>query len=208
MITHIIKLEDGAPVGFPVLTEQLRSPMLKLNSLDQIAEAGYAPLNFLQYSPSGTPWIEKSPEATFTLEEDGWVSMEYPETQNDDADIDLCKAHLKHWTANKRYDVETDGVEVDGVEVSTDRSSQNAITKTKAAFDNGSITTIEWKNEDGSFTTHDSTSFTALADAVAAFVAKCYTAEKQAREEIEALTTINEIAAFDTDRVKEIIESL
>lgn len=109
------------------------------------------------------------------------------------------KTQLKAYAASARYDKETGGISVGGVDVRTDRESQAMINGAyNMAARDGTFTT-KWKGANGSFSTLTAATITALATAIGQHVAACFSAEADVVAQVDAgtLTTTTEInAAF------------
>jgi len=196
MITHVIKIEDGAPVDFPLTVENLNNS-IKSVSIENLENIGYAPVNYTKSNGVTEPWL-KVGEPVFTLQDSGWVDMEHPvvDKAEDEFTLDMCKNHLKHMTANYRYSYQLDGINHNGSLISTDNASLQHIASVKQSFDSANITSVNWKCQDGTFITLDSSEFSELSNSVKAFIELCFDAEKTINEEIQALSNLDDIKAY------------
>jgi hypothetical protein len=107
------------------------------------------------------------------------------------------KDELKAYAANRRYEVETGGATIGGINVATDRESQAMLNAAyNIAQGNPQFTTM-WKGADGTFNAIDAATVIALAQAVGAYVGACFGAEAAvvAKIEAETITTVAEIDA-------------
>jgi hypothetical protein len=98
----------------------------------------------------------------------------------------------------RRYDVETAGISVSGVEVRTDRESQAMLTGAWAMFRQlgAEAPAVQWKGRDG-WHSLGQAEIDAIATAVAEHVEACFAAERAHHDAICSLTTIEEVDAYD-----------
>lgn len=106
---------------------------------------------------------------------------------------------LTAYAAQKRWEMETGGIEVGGMTVYTDDRSKMMImgARIAATADPGFAT--QWKAADGSFVEIDAATIIAISDAVLAHVDACFAIEAQVLDGIgnETITSTAEIdAAF------------
>jgi len=115
------------------------------------------------------------------------------------ADVVVVTVDLKAYAAFVRYAKEIGGMEVGGVHVATDETSQAKLTGAYLKASRDATFTTDWKGTDGTFTSLDADSIIALGDAVLAHVAACFAAEKMVAAEIDtgSITTVTQVdAAF------------
>ena len=114
----------------------------------------------------------------------------------DDAST-ATKARLLAFAADKRWRVETGGITVGGVPLSTDDRSKLMITGARIKADNDPDFTTPWVAADGSVSTVNAATIIAISDAVLAHVAACFAAYDGIKADIEAgsITTAAEIDA-------------
>jgi hypothetical protein len=105
---------------------------------------------------------------------------------------------LYAYAANKRFDVETGGITVNGVAVDTSRSSQSMIDAAYSYARKNPDKTIKFKAVSG-WVSLDATTMIAIAQAVGDHVQACFAMEATVAGEIEAgtITTTAEIDAAD-----------
>lgn len=101
-------------------------------------------------------------------------------------------AELADW----RYRQEIGGVNFFGARIKTDRESQATVNSAFTSLSQGFITSIDWKAAGGVWIQLGLEQIRPIAQAVAAHVQACFTAEKNLAAEINALTTIEEVEAF------------
>lgn len=107
----------------------------------------------------------------------GWVYDEDTNTFAPPQPVQLSKDMLLAYAADRRYQIETQGMTLNGQEISTDRTTQAMLSAAyNMAKDNPNFTTM-WKGADGNFTLLDANSIIAIAQAVGARVAACFAAE-------------------------------
>lgn len=99
--------------------------------------------------------------------------------------------------ANKRWQVETDGILVAGHPIATDRESQAQLTNAYTLLKSGLIADTPWKSADGSFTLVTLPTLEPVAQAVGVHVRACFAAEKVHTEAIDALQTQPELDTYD-----------
>lgn len=108
------------------------------------------------------------------------------------------KAQLSAYATFKRYAVETGGITVEAMPISTDRQSQAMINGAYNLVQLAPASSLQFKTDSG-FVALNATQIIALATAVAVHVQKCFSAEASASAAIAAgtMTTPAEIdAAF------------
>jgi hypothetical protein len=98
-----------------------------------------------------------------------------------------------------RWERETGGTTVNGMPVATDAVSQTKYIGAVVGAQIDPNAVINWKMADGTFVSLDAQAITAVAMAVRAHVQTCFNNEAVLKEEIEAATTAEEIAAVDLD---------
>lgn len=99
--------------------------------------------------------------------------------------------------AETRYHRETAGIAVGGVLVMTDRQSQAALTGAYTSLKNGLLTSIDWKAAVGVWVSLSLAQVEPMAQAVAAHVQACFTAERAHAEAIAVLATVEAVDAYD-----------
>lgn len=97
-----------------------------------------------------------------------------------------------------RFGVETGGIVVAGVAISTDRKAQGQLTSAYVALHNQLIASVQYKLTSGWFT-FDAISITPIFEAVSLHVQTCFTLEHTHDSVIRSLTTIEDIAAYSFD---------
>jgi hypothetical protein len=99
------------------------------------------------------------------------------------------KDQLKAYAAQERFNKETGGIMVSGMPVVTDRESQGLINGAYSMATHDSTFTTKWKAGPGTFITLDAPTIIAVATAVGAHVAACFSAEATVNASINAGTT-------------------
>ena len=108
----------------------------------------------------------------------------------------LKPVELTTYSASKRYERETAGITISGMPVATDRNSQAMISGAWAIAQSDPDFTTKWKGTDGTFVELDATTITAVARAVGAHVAACFSKEADVAAGIAA-NTITTYAQID-----------
>lgn len=96
------------------------------------------------------------------------------------------KADLIAYAAAKRYAIETGGIMVGSMEVSTDRQTQQMINGAFNMAQQDAEFKTMWKGSDGSFTELDAETIIALAKAIGAHVSACFSVEATAVAKINS----------------------
>lgn len=100
---------------------------------------------------------------------------------------------LRDYAGNKRYEVESAGITVDGHAIATDVVAQGKIADCTAGFAAGNITdTVAFKCADGTFFDADQAAMDSINAGVSLHVQACYDAEKTAVTGIDAGTITTE----------------
>jgi hypothetical protein len=121
---------------------------------------------------------------------DTWVVTDKPREAIDARLLAALAAH--------RYAVETGGTTVGGVPLNTDRDTQAVLTAARTLAKEDSGYSVKWKAANGSFFTLNSATIIAAANAVAAYVQKCFSSEATVAGDIANYTTAAEVTeAFD-----------
>jgi len=94
-----------------------------------------------------------------------------------------------------RYNAEVGGIEVDGVPVRTDRVTQSILGNARQYAKEDNTFSTDWKLSDGTFVTLTAPQIIAFADAVLAHVQAQFTKEKLLNDQIDAVTTTEELKA-------------
>lgn len=110
----------------------------------------------------------------------------------------LAQAKADKKTAAKlvRQTKEGSSVLVGTVAVATDPDSQAKINGALTAMQNGFLSTVQWKGDNG-WVTLDRDAMTEVARAVALHVQRCFTWEKTVMDQIDAATTIAQVNAIN-----------
>ncbi|MBA8851177.1 hypothetical protein FHW20_002112 [Ochrobactrum intermedium] len=109
-----------------------------------------------------------------------------------------AKAALVAHVAQKRWEKEVGGIEINGLTVATDDRSKMMISGARLAAEADPGFTTRWKSG-GVFVTIDAPAVIAISNAVLAHVSACFALEAQVQADIEAgtITTVEQIdAAF------------
>ena len=99
-------------------------------------------------------------------------------------------ADLLAYTANKRWEIETGGIVINGINISTDERSQGMINRAYAYMQARNISSIKYKTENG-FIDLDFATLTTIALAVGAHVQACFSAEAEIVNQINNGVIIN-----------------
>lgn len=105
-------------------------------------------------------------------------------------------ADLVAYAANKRWEVETGGINVGGVPVATDDRSKIMIIGARVKADADANFTTQWKLPSGEFVSIDAATLIAISDAVLAHVDACFAVEGAVLTDIEG-GTITTTAQID-----------
>lgn len=95
-----------------------------------------------------------------------------------------------------RYDRETSGIVINGMNVDTSRASQSLITGAKQLADVDQGTPVDFKGANG-WVVLDSTTISAIAVSVGRYVRGCFSAEKTHYDNIMGLTSPEEVMAYN-----------
>ena len=111
------------------------------------------------------------------------------------ADLDAGKEILRDHFAERRYDFEVGGIDVNGLAVRTDRFTVERIYQARFLAKEDAAFTTDWKLGNGTFMTIDAPTIIGLSDAVTAHLKEAFTKEKVANGSIDAATTVEEVKA-------------
>lgn len=118
------------------------------------------------------------------------------EAEGDRIAVDLNRPELLEQLAQRRFDVETAGVEVAGVRIKTDRESQALVCNAFVSLTNELVPDVEFKAVSG-WVRIDTSMIRAVAKAVAAHSRAVFAAEKVVDGKIRAAATMLEVDQLD-----------
>lgn len=159
----------------------------------------------LELKRNGTPQFLVVEGSTFRLPNGDYVSPAYEGWFNDSgyelmqyvppAPEPEPEMSLVDYTANRRWQKETDGVNFYGVTIATDDRSKMMIMGARMAAENDPNFTTKWKIANETFIDLDAETLIAISDAVLAHVANCFAIEEQVLGLIQsgAVTTKEQI---------------
>ena len=111
--------------------------------------------------------------------------------------LEAARATKLAASAALRWEKETGGTTFAGMAIATDAVSQTKYIGAVVGAQIDPNAVINWKTADGTFVTLDAQAITAVAMAVRAHVQACFDREAELKAEIEAASTVEEIAAID-----------
>lgn len=107
------------------------------------------------------------------------------------------KAERIEHLAARRFDMETGGIVVNGVDIPTDRTTQDRVDQIVKAYDDGDIVgPIDFKGG-STWVSLDETALRAIKTAGAQHIQHCFTRERQLAEAINAASSVAEVVAID-----------
>jgi len=111
--------------------------------------------------------------------------------------IEDVRAEQHARLADYRWRQETGGVDLpSGQRIQTTREAQAQISSTYSSLKDGLVASADWKAE-GGWVSVTLTEFQPVAQAVADHVQRCFSAEKAVGQQIDAATTVDELAQID-----------
>lgn len=160
--------------------------------------------------PAAADWDGVRPsQGTVEISEALWREWMADQTQVLSADglslgpapvVPLTVAQLLAFAAQRRWEIETGGLDVAGQMIRTDEQSQNKITGAVSLLSaDPDVTGIDWEAQPGTWVTLDRATMIAIGIAVGRHVQRCFSALRQIQGEITAenITTTGAIdAAF------------
>lgn len=147
-------------------------------------------------------WIESNPTTEIDVKVGETIQFSNDKiliTYNYDLpDIDVFKDHVKSKVANKRWQVETGGVTIDGTGYATDRESQIKYTAVVVAISKVDPATwyIDWKTSEG-FIKLNAQQMMIIVDIIMSHIQTSFTKESEFETSINSCTTVNEVLAID-----------
>lgn len=178
---------------YPISEKEFKDRFPNIAFPNQI---NYADYGYAVVFPSPQPdraYNQSVREITPELTDKGWyeqrwevvnladtmTSEEYEEWNTNY--INNIKAEKLNQLANLRYVKETEGIEINGMKIKTDRESQALINGAYVSTIINPDFTIDWKCENG-WITLNATQISAIASNVANHVQSCFTREKALQE--------------------------
>jgi len=119
--------------------------------------------------------------------------------------VDEAKAKLKERATEKRRAKQAAGLTINGAPVDTDANSVSTMTSALVALEKGAggnpkfPASVNWRLKNGQFTQLDKSALEDIAGKVTNYVQACFDAEMTHSAAIEALTTLDELEAYDLD---------
>jgi hypothetical protein len=182
-----ITLPQPAPSGADLEQYILaRAPTDWLETMGKFKTGNTDPVLAAINSSVGTEYV---PGQTAPLNAAAPASPEY-------TSLEAVQAKKRQEIAYWRYRTEVGGVTVNGARILTDRESQAQLTGALASLQNNLITGVNWKTADGTFVSLGLLEVRAIATAVAQHVQSSFDAEKAYLEQVNACTTVEEVAAI------------
>lgn len=112
--------------------------------------------------------------------------------------LDYLKSQVKSRVAEARYFKEVSGIKLpNGSVVSTTRESQAQLSSVYSSMKNGLVTSVDWKNSDGTWSILTIVELEVIAKAVSLYVSSCFTSELTHNNDIDALTTADDLYTYD-----------
>ena len=192
-LAHYLRVSDATDTLFMVARTQITEPMPPIPTDAWMAERGFK--RIYDHKP---PLLENETYAGYTVEtgpervDRFWsVTQARPEAEF----LVLKQAEAKAALAALRWEKETAGIVLGGVEVRTDRESQAQLSSAYTSLKSGLITSTDWKGANG-WVLAGLAEIEPLAQAVAQHVAGCFATERLHAEAIDALTTAEAVAGY------------
>lgn len=107
-----------------------------------------------------------------------------------DQAVDIKKS-LQLYTAEKRWQKETGGFELNGLYIATDDRSKLMLSGARVAAEADPNFTTQWKTADGAFVSLSAPQLVAISNAVLAHVSMCFALEAQVLSQIADGTISN-----------------
>ena len=149
-------------------------------------------------SPNGV-WVEDIP--AYDALAGKWCTtwkLKLHDTYEMQEALAAAKLQKKAALAEKRWQVETAGINVNGFIIKTDRESQTQITCAMFAIERGYLTHVNWKGENG-WIEMDTSVVANLPPLVSDYVQLCFQKEKQMCDIIDSINTIEELNNIDLE---------
>lgn len=154
-------------------------------------------------SPGLTLAIEANGITLINGENDAWFASDAAAAEAVIASYDplpYARSEKKAEAAQKRWEVETGGVTINGKRFMTTREAQGTITAALIAAQTGALPPgVKWKTADGEFVPVNAQSVAGLYQAVAAHVQACFAAESALVAAIDAAATWQDVEAIDVE---------
>lgn len=110
--------------------------------------------------------------------------------------MDDLRRRKRASATHARWQHETGGISVGGVEVGTTTEDQNRISTVLAAADLGTVERVDFKADSG-WVTLSLAQIRGIAAAISSHVQACFSAERAHHEAIEALDSLESLQAYD-----------
>ncbi|MBO9766524.1 MULTISPECIES: DUF4376 domain-containing protein [Xanthomonas] len=108
------------------------------------------------------------------------------------------RAELRAAATQRRWECETGGITIGGVQVGSTTEDQNRISTVLAAADLGTVDRVDFKANSG-WVTLTLAEIRGIAAAISAHVQACFTAERAHHEAIDAIDSLEALQAYDVD---------
>ncbi|MCS3807797.1 DUF4376 domain-containing protein [Xanthomonas sp. 4461] len=125
------------------------------------------------------------------------LSLEFPEHLiGPPRTLEGLKQAAKARATQLRWECETGGVTIGGVQVGSTTEDQNRISTVLAAADLGTVDQVDFKANSG-WVTLTLAEIRGIAAAISAHVQACFSAERAHHEAIEALESLESLQSYD-----------
>ena len=169
--------------------------------LERLRKCGYYPITYIypEYDPN---FYQLQPKPALTPSEDGLAYVQDFDVV--EVDLDTAKANRKAQVTAKRWEIETGGIEFNGVQVLTAIEDQNRIASiclsaVSSKVSGTTFTPVKFKTASGEWVTLDADTLIAIGDAVTAHVEHCFTNESRLHALCDEATSISELLAIDIE---------
>ncbi|USJ00849.1 DUF4376 domain-containing protein [Xanthomonas prunicola] len=109
---------------------------------------------------------------------------------------ETLRTALRAAATQRRWECETGGITIGGVEVGTSTEDQNRIGTVLAAADLGTVERVDFKANSG-WVTLTLAEIRGIAAAISTHVQACFTAERAHHEAIDALDSVDSLQGYD-----------
>lgn len=200
----LVKVDEGAPVGAPILADNLRQVFPDLPDrfllASDVLDLGYAPFVETPSPSVDDPTLKVIEIASTAQNSDGewlqaWDLVDSGLSESEK--IQALSGAMMEELASIRWRHEIGGTALpDGTPIRTDRHTQSKLTSAVVQMQAGVISEVRWKLASG-FVSLDGPQITAIAGAVTVHVAACFEAEEVVGGQIAAASTVEAIRAID-----------
>jgi hypothetical protein len=147
--------------------------------------------------PTGEPWQTVASDGVEQINGQWFTRYVLTPDELDEDGLNRQRDLKLSALATKRWEVETGGIEIAGLQVKTDEDTQRKITGAYVRATRDPEFTVRWKIGPASFVTLDAPTIVAIGDAVTAHIQAAFNRESELVDAVVQAATWSELVAIE-----------